>query len=71
MTKEEQIKSIMLEWINKQSHDKCWYYPELFNRICEVLEIDAKQLPDIPREVFQGGCRRFTDELYAVPTEKE
>lgn len=33
------IKNLLSEWIHKQSHNRCWYYPDIFNKICELLDI--------------------------------
>lgn len=53
-------------WIRKQEHDKCWYYPEIFLELCDILGVDATQHPTMPRTEFELGCLRFTDELYSI-----
>jgi hypothetical protein len=57
---EEKIK----EWINKQGHDSCWYYPEIFREICKELDIDPNIIPTIPQDEFDKGCKRYQDELF-------
>lgn len=61
----DDVKAIVQEWLDKQGHDRCWWYPELFERLAEVLELKATvpaRLP--PRCEFEAGCRRFTDSQY-------
>lgn len=56
------------EWAAKQSHDKCWYYPDIFKEVAEALgaKIDfPKGLPS--REEFEEGCRKYQDEQYGPP----
>lgn len=59
------IREILIEWQSKQGHDQCWYYPELFRRLCEELDVECRQ-PELPREKaeFDRGCDTFSDEVY-------
>ncbi len=59
------IERIVQEWTDKQGHDRCWYYPELYRRIADVLGIEQKLPPSLPpRTEFEHGCRRYQDEEY-------
>ncbi|MDZ4256092.1 MAG: hypothetical protein U1C71_00650 [archaeon] len=61
----DQAKRIIQEWVDQQGHERCWYYPELFNQLMEVFDIRStkeKKLP--PLEEFKEGCRRYQKEEY-------
>lgn len=61
----DEVKRITQEWLDKQGHDRCWYYPELFRKLAQVLELKLTveaQLP--PEEEFRMGCERYTQEEY-------
>ena len=68
MTPEQKLEkiSVLIEsWMAKQGHDRCWYYPEIFEEICETLNIIVhvkKRLP--PEKEFEEGCRRYKLEQY-------
>lgn len=67
MDKLDKIKQIVQEWLDKQGHDRCWYYPELFNKLAEVLDIKQRApscLP--PRSEFMVGCHKYQDEQYGT-----
>lgn len=64
----DQVKAITQEWADKQGHERCHYYPELFRRLAEILGIKSQVeacLP--PRSEFEKGCRRYQDEEYGTP----
>lgn len=42
------IKTIMQEWVDKQGHDQCWYYPEIFGELVEILDIKTSKEPSLP-----------------------
>lgn len=60
----DKVKNIVKEFINKQGHEKCWYYPDLFKSLVEVLgvKIQITELPD--REAFEAGCREYQDSIF-------
>jgi hypothetical protein len=63
--KVDKTKSIIQTWVDKQGHDRCWYYPELFRQLAEEYEIKQtipSSLP--PRNEFEGGCLRYQTEEY-------
>ena len=64
--KYNEARQVIQEWIDKQGHDKCWYYPDLFRRLIDVFEIKQTMeqlLP--PREEFLNvGCKRYEKEIY-------
>ena len=54
------IKREVEEWVNKQGHDRCWFYPEIFIRIKNILEIRDCPNPSLPPlEEFEKGCKRY------------
>ncbi len=61
----EKTKILLKEWINQQGHDRCWYYPDIFQEIMKVhnlnLEIQ-KSLPSL--EEFKEGCRKYQEEEF-------
>lgn len=69
--KEQLIKNKITEWLIKQGHNRCWYYPEIFNEICKILDIKVdvdRNLP--PRKEFRENCRKYEDEQYLSPEQK-
>lgn len=66
----ESARQILNEWIAKQTHDRCWYYPDLFRKLIACLRIDASIDPQLPtRKDFEDGCRRYQDEEYRGSSE--
>lgn len=58
-------REVTQKWVDKQGHDRCWYYPELFKRLVNIFQIRPTKNPDLPsRPEFEAGCRRFQDEEY-------
>lgn len=58
-------KSIIQEWVDQQGHERCWYYPDLFNELVKLFEIKQtveSKLP--PRKEFEEGCRRYQAEQF-------
>ncbi len=63
----EEAKRILQAWQNKQRHDRCWYYPDLFRELCVVLEVTPTNDPDLPTiEEFQEGCTQFQADEYRI-----
>ena len=60
-----QARKTIEEWIDKQSHDRCWYYPDLFNKLAELFEIKPTKSPSLPPlEEFKVGCEKYQEEEY-------
>lgn len=58
----QDAKSLLQQWVDKRGHDRCWYYPEIFNQLCVALDVEVKA-PELPtRSEFETGCRRYQDE---------
>ena len=61
----EETRTIIQEWLDKQGHERCWYYPDLFNKLAKVLEIKPTKNPSLPlKEEFKKGCERYQEEEY-------
>lgn len=59
------VRSIVQAWLDKQGHERCWYYPELFEELATVLDVKQtvpSALP--PRAEFEAGCRRYQENEY-------
>lgn len=65
--KQERVTAVIIEWKQKQGHDRCHYFPELFNRIAEILDLDVRETEDDlpPEEEFQHECDKFRKKLYS------
>lgn len=62
------VKNLVQEWLNKQSHQRCWYYPEIFNKVAEYLGLKQELPSELPpRCEFEEGCKRYQDEEYGKP----
>lgn len=58
-------QAALQDWIDKQGHDRCWYYPEIFRKLCDILEVKQTvecRLPE--RSEFVNGCKQYQDEEY-------
>ena len=59
------IKETVQTWLDKQGHDRCHYYPEIFEQLASILEIEASKDPALPpRSEFEQECRKYQDEIY-------
>lgn len=59
-----EIERLVRDWRDKQGHQACWYYPEIFREICKVLGVECHLVPSMSRECFRAGCERYMDEVY-------
>lgn len=61
----ELISQLIREWDEKQGHEACWYYPEIFTNIASILGIKLKNQHNLPsKEKFQNGCSQYQKEIY-------
>lgn len=61
----DKAKQVIQEWADKQGHERCWYYPDLFNRLAELFDVQPSVEPCLPsRPEFELGCCRYQDEEY-------
>jgi len=66
----KEAKQVIQEWVDKQGHERCWYYPELFNQLVKIFDIHPSKdsaLP--PLEEFKLGCERYQREEYHIEDE--
>lgn len=60
-----EVAGLLQQWVDKQGHDRCHYYPDIFQAICRVLGVKPRQDPGLPpRAEFEQGCRRYQREQY-------
>lgn len=60
-------KKIIQEWIDKQGHERCWYYPDLFRKLAEIFEITPSIEPHLPPlEEFREGCKKYQTEEFRL-----
>lgn len=60
-----EARKIIQEWVDKQGHDRCWYYPDLFRKLADLFEIEASKNPSLPPlEEFKKGCERYQQEEF-------
>lgn len=63
--REEEARLLLQEWVDQQGHNRCWYYPELFNELVKIFHIQPSVEPKLPpRSDFREGCRRYEEEQY-------
>lgn len=61
----DQAKTLLHNWLNKQGHDRCWYYPEIFKELCSLFNVTMTVEPKLPpRSEFEKGCCKYQDEQY-------
>ena len=61
----DEARGIIQEWVDKQGHKRCWYYPDLFNKLVKVFDIKPSVEPMLPpRDEFEAECKRYQDEEY-------
>lgn len=65
MERQEKVKETMQQWVDKQGHDRCWYYPELFQVLAREFGITPNRPPNLPSlEEFKIGCERYQAEEF-------
>lgn len=63
--KSDEAKQVLQSWVDQQKHGRCWYYPDIFNRLCEIFEVTPTNEPNLPSRIqFEIGCKYFQDEQY-------
>lgn len=65
LKKQIEVANQIEEWANKQGHDRCWYYPDIFAIIVKVLGINVSSTPTLPSpDEFKVGCALYHKEQY-------
>jgi hypothetical protein len=65
----QRVKGIIQAWTDQQGHERCWYYPDLFNELASLLGVIPKTEPCLPpRKEFEEGCRRYQEQEYGQRT---
>lgn len=59
------VRAILQEWTDKQGHERCWFYPDIFRRLCTTLNVVPSTPPRLPsRSEFELGCKRYQEEEF-------
>ena len=59
-------RQILQEWTDRQSHDKCWFAPEVLDKLVKCLGVEATVPANLPPlEEFRDGCWKYQDMLYS------
>ncbi|MBI4174167.1 MAG: hypothetical protein HY517_00855 [Candidatus Aenigmarchaeota archaeon] len=62
-----EAKKVVQEFADMQGHDRCWWHPDLLNRLAEIFEIKSlKDLELPPLEEFKRGCEQYQREQYEM-----
>ena len=60
-----EVGTIVQTWLDKQGHERCWYYPELFSQLAAALGLQATVASALPLQAeFVEGCKRYQAEQY-------
>ncbi|MEN9626022.1 MAG: hypothetical protein RL557_350 [archaeon] len=63
--KVQKAKHVIQEWIDKQGHERCWYYPDLYRQLAEIFQVTQTKTPALPPlEEFKKGCEKYQQEEY-------
>ena len=61
----EKAKGLIQAWVDQQGHDRCWYYPEIFEQLAQIFNVHQTLSSNLPsRESFEEGCCRYQTEQY-------
>lgn len=60
----DRARVLLSEWVGKQDHDRCWYYPDIFLQLCDLFGVEVSIPERVPRMEFERGCRQYQDEEY-------
>lgn len=61
----EKARKALIKWQDTQRHDKCWYYPDIFNELCQILDVEYKTPKSLPPyKEFTEGCKKYQYEVY-------
>lgn len=54
-----EAKKLIEDWVSKQGHDRCWYYPDIFNKLATLfgVKVPERGLPSL--EEFKEGCKKY------------
>lgn len=67
---EDQTRILLQNWIDKQGHERCWYYPDIFNELIKLYGIVPNNHPNLPTiEEFKEGCNKYQLEQFTKSPE--
>jgi hypothetical protein len=63
----EEARRVLQQWVDKQGHERCWYYPDLFRELAEILEVEPSKEPALPPLAeFKRGCEKYQKEEFGL-----
>ncbi|MEK6908938.1 MAG: hypothetical protein AABX23_02715 [Nanoarchaeota archaeon] len=66
--KARETERILREWVELTGHNRCWWHPELLQRLGKLYDVDmSKAIERLPIEVFRRGCAVYTAGEYGLP----
>lgn len=67
VNKLNKAKELIQSWVNQQGHDRCWYYPEIFEQLVKLFEIKQTKPSSLPPlKEFKKGCKRYQNKEYEL-----
>ena len=57
-------KEVLQDWVDKQGQERCWYYPDKFTELAEILDVPITKVPPPSVPQLRRLCRRYQDEQY-------
>ncbi len=58
------VREILNDWQTKAGHDACWFYPEVFRELCNVVGLEYIEPSKVDRSDFRAHCQKFEEHLY-------
>lgn len=65
--KEQEAKELIQSWANKEGHDRCWYYPDIFESLADHFQVENNNHALLPTlEEFECGCDKYQCSEFAI-----
>lgn len=62
----DEASKLVQQWLDKQGHERCWYYPDIFRSLAKVFGLTSKLPSNLPpRKEFENGCKKYQQEEYS------
>ncbi len=61
----EATEKVITEWVNKKNNDKCWWFPELLEKLQEIHGLEEVEANiEITEKEFEENCTLFRKSLF-------